>query len=203
LPEAEKKATIREFDFKKGFWVATFCGIMSACMSYGFDAGQPIAKIAEQHGASPFWKDLPILIFVLAGGFTTNFIWCLALNIQHRTTRDYFQIEKSSVTGNPAPTVQKVPLAANYALCAVAGTTWYLQFFFYSMGTSKMGRFYFSSWTLHMATIIIFGTLVGVYLAEWKGVSSKTRRLMLCGLIVLVASTIVIGYGNYLAKGPG
>ena len=89
---------------------------------------------------------------------------------------------------------------ANYFFCAIAGTTWYLQFFFYGMGTSKMGRFDFSSWTLHMASIIIFGTLVGLYLSEWKGVSRRTRWLMKLGLVVLVGSTVVIGYGNYLAK---
>ena len=38
----------------------------------------------------------------------------------------------------------------------MAGVTWYLQFFFYSMGQTKMGKYDFSSWTLHMASIIIF-----------------------------------------------
>src|SRR5207302_8172574 len=99
-----------------------------------------------------------------------------------------------------APHIKYVPLLANDALCAVAGTLWYIQFFFYGMGTTKMGRYDFSSWTLHMATIIIYGTLVGVGLSEWKGVSRRTHRLMQLGLVVLVASTIVIGYGNYLAK---
>jgi L-rhamnose-H+ transport protein len=84
--------------------------------------------------------------------------------------------------------------------CALAGTLWYLQFFFYGMGTTKMGRYDFSSWTLHMASIIIFGTLVGLFLAEWKGVSRRTHWLMRWGLAVLVSSTFVIGYGNYLAK---
>ena len=68
------------------------------------------------------------------------------------------------------------------------------------MGTTKMGKYDFSSWTLHMASIIIFGTLLGVYLAEWKGVSKRTHWLMRFGLFVLVSSTVVIGYGNYLAK---
>ena len=40
VPEKEKKAAVKEFSFKKGVWVATFCGIMSACMSYGFAAGK-------------------------------------------------------------------------------------------------------------------------------------------------------------------
>ena len=51
-----------------------------------------------------------------------------------------------------------------------------------------------------MASIIIFGTLLGVYLSEWKGVSIRTHRLMLLGLVVLVSSTLFIGYGTYLGK---
>ncbi len=44
-----------------------------------------------------------------------------------------------------------------------------MQFFFYSMGETKMGVYTFSSWTLHMASIVIFSTLWGVGLKEWKG----------------------------------
>jgi L-rhamnose-H+ transport protein len=194
LPETEKQQAIREFSFKKGVWVATFCGIMSACMSYGFAAGKPIAALAVQKGASDLWKNLPVLIIVLAGGFTTNFIWCVLLNLRNGTSGDYLG-RKSGSTANPTP-----PLALNYALCAIAGTLWYLQFFFYGMGTTRMGKYDFSSWTLHMASIIIFGTLLGVYLAEWRGVTVRTHWRMRLGLVVLVSSTIIIGYGNYLAK---
>jgi L-rhamnose-H+ transport protein len=147
------------------------------------------------------WKNLPVLIIVLAGGFTTNLLWCGFLNIRNKTSGNYL---RSAVEVPPAevsaPRVERVPLLINYALCAVAGTLWYLQFFFYGMGTTKMGRYDFSSWTLHMASIIIFGTLVGLGLSEWKGVSLRTYRLMQLGLVVLVSSTVVIGYGNYLAK---
>jgi L-rhamnose-H+ transport protein len=51
-----------------------------------------------------------------------------------------------------------------------------------------------------MASIMIFGTLVGVLLSEWKGVSQRTHNLMKVGLAVLVLSTVVIGYGNYLKE---
>jgi L-rhamnose-H+ transport protein len=200
LPEKEKQASIREFSFKKGVWVATFCGIMSACMSYGFAAGKPIAEIAVRNGASDLWKNLPVLIVVLAGGFTTNLIWCLALNLRNRSLGNYIKSERPATPRDGAAGPQPVPLLRNYLFCALGGTLWYLQFFFYSMGTTKMGRFDFSSWTLHMASIIIFGTLVGVYLAEWKGVTARTHWLMRVGLAVLIASTVVIGYGNYLAK---
>ncbi len=88
----------------------------------------------------------------------------------------------------------------NYLLCALAGVTWYLQFFFYSMGETKMGRYTFSSWSLHMASIVIFSTLWGVALHEWKGAGKQAIRLLLIGLGTLLASTLIIGYGNYLSS---
>lgn len=201
LPQTEKTSSVKEFSFKKGVWVATFCGIMSACMSYGFAAGKPIAAVAVANGASDLWKNLPVLIVILAGGFTTNFIWCVALNIRNRTYGDYLNGSKQLTAAEGAsPRTGRVPLPVNYILCAVAGTVWYLQFFFYGMGTTKMGRYDFSSWTLHMASIIIFGTLLGLFLSEWKGVSRRTHWVMRLGLVVLVSSTLIIGYGNYLAK---
>jgi len=203
LPGQAKQASVKEFSFKKGVWVATFCGVMSACMSYGFAAGKPIAAIAVAHGASDLWKNLPVLIVILAGGFVTNFVWCLALNLRNRSLGDYFRRREPTSTGEgPATRLASVPLFGNYLFSAIAGTIWYLQFFFYGMGTTKMGRYDFSSWTLHMASIIIFGTLLGVYLAEWKGVTRRTHWFMRTGLVVLVSSTIVIGYGNYLARDP-
>jgi L-rhamnose-H+ transport protein len=49
-----------------------------------------------------------------------------------------------------------------------------------------------------MATIIIFGTLWGIVLREWKGTSRRTHRLIALGLVVLVSSILIVGYGNYL-----
>jgi len=200
MPEQEKKAAIKEFSFAKGVWVATFCGIMSACMSYGFAAGKPIAALAVSHGASELWKNLPVLIVVLAGGFTTNFIGCVGLNLRKKTGGNYFKREtRTAVSESSAPHTVSVPLLANYLFSALAGTIWYFQFFFYGMGTSKMGRFDFSSWTLHMASIIIFSSIWGIGLKEWKGSSVFTKTLLGLGLFVLVFSTCIVGYGNYLA----
>ena len=91
-------------------------------------------------------------------------------------------------------------LGWNYLFSALAGATWYLQFFFYTMGETQMGRYRFSSWTLHMASIIIFSTLWGAALKEWRGVSVRTKTLVTLTLLALVASTIIVGYGNYLGS---
>ncbi len=90
----------------------------------------------------------------------------------------------------------------NYFFSALAGTTWYMQFFFYTMGETQMGDYKFSSWTLHMASIIIFSSLWGIALREWKGSSAFTKTLLFLGLLVLVFSTIVVGFGNYLGAAP-
>jgi L-rhamnose-H+ transport protein len=92
----------------------------------------------------------------------------------------------------------KPSLGWNYLFSAVAGATWYMQFFFYTMGETQMGQYKFSSWTLHMSSIIIFSTLWGIALKEWRGVSARTRTLVFLTLLTLVGSTMIVGYGNYL-----
>lgn len=186
VSEEEKKAVVAEFNLGKGMAVAVLCGVMSASMAYGIAAGKPIAEAALQHGSPSLWQNLPVLIVILTGGFLTNAVWCAFLILKNRSAGDLLR--------------EDAPRGFNLVLCALAGVTWYLQFFFYSMGTTRMGRYDFSSWTLHMASIIIFGTLWGLSLKEWKGTSPRTQQLVVGGLALLVASTVVVGYGNYLAS---
>ena len=222
----EKQKVIKEFSLKKGVLVATFSGVMSACFSYGLAAGDPIKEITLRHGTTTLWQGLPVLCVVLAGGFTTNFIWCLILHVRNKTAYQYFSAtpkggfperrqETIIETAIDAPSEEmveqsrrrngkpiRVPMLANYIFCAIAGTTWYFQFFFYSMGETQMGVYKFSSWTMHMASIIIFSTLWGIGLHEWRGASARTIRLLTLSLAVLIGSTIIVGYGNYLGGLP-
>jgi L-rhamnose-H+ transport protein len=102
------------------------------------------------------------------------------------------------ITEAPPSAFLRAPMLRNYLLCALAGTTWYFQFFFYTMGESQMGRYGFSSWTLHMASIIIFSSLWGIGFKEWKGAGVRAGSLLTLALLLLVASTVIVGYGNYL-----
>ena len=187
LSSEAKTQSVKEFDFVKGVMVAVFAGVMSASMSYGIAAGKPIAALAVAHGAKHVWQNMATFVVILAGGFTTNFLWCLMLHAKNGSAKEYRD--------------GSMPLLPNYLFAALAGTTWYLQFMFYGMGASLMGRYDFSSWTLHMGSTMVFGTFWGLALNEWKGSSRRTYALMSIGLIVLVASTVVVGYGNYLATG--
>ena len=210
MPAEEKKKSIKEFNFKKGLLVATFSGIMSACFSFGLTAGEPIGKASVAAGTDELWSGLPSLIVVMLGGFTTNFVWCVLLNLKNRTGYQYVASHVrpehagvAATTGAQGGDDFKIPQLTNYLFSALAGTTWYFQFFFYTMGHVRMGGsdpegFGFSSWTLHMASIIIFSTMWGWIFHEWKGSSKKAHKLIGSGIAALVLSTIIIGIGTYI-----
>jgi L-rhamnose-H+ transport protein len=232
MPEAEKKKAIGEFNFGKGIVIATFSGVMSACFSFALTAGAPIGEASAQAGTDTLWTGLPKLVVVLLGGFTTNFIWCAYLNLKNRTGYQYLAATvrpehagltatggehgdhgdaASDLVSEAAPDHPsevdardlKVPRLGNYFFSMLAGATWYFQFFFYTMGETQMGKFGFASWTLHMASIIIFSTIWGWIFHEWKGASKKAHTLIAVGIFILILSTIVIGYGTYLKGGAG
>ncbi|TSA21761.1 rhamnose/proton symporter RhaT, partial [bacterium] len=133
------------------------------------------------------------------------FIWCVALNVKNHTGSQYFSLtapqkqQKNTNGTTIEPGVDRVPMLRNYSFSALAGVVWYMQFFFYTMGETQMGEYKFSSWTIHMASIIIFSSLWGIALHEWRGSSRSTKTKLAIGLLTLVFSTIVVGYGNYLA----
>jgi len=187
LSDEQKKESIREFDFRKGFWIALVCGVMSACFAFGIAAGKPVAAKAVEHGAISLFMNSPVFILIMAGGFTTNLIWCVILNIRNRTGHDYLSSGDAS-------------LFRNYFFSGMAGSIWYLQFMFYGMGTTKMGKYDFSSWSIHMAFIIVFSNIWALLFKEWKGTSLRIHGIIITGIVVLILSTVVVGVGNYLAS---
>ena len=124
MPEAEKKSVIAEFNFRKGLLVATFSGIMSACFAFALTAGNPIGDASLAAGTNRIWTGLPKLVVALLGGFTTNFVWCVLLNIKNGTGYQYAAATlrvgnggAGSAGGDPT-----IPRLRNYLFSALAGT---------------------------------------------------------------------------------
>ena len=186
LTEAEKKESVKEFSAVKGLTLAIFGGMMSACMALAINAGKQIATQAASTGTSPVFVNIPIFVLALGGGFTTNFICSMILTARNKAFGNYNLRPRST-------------LLFNYFLSLISGLMWYGQFFFYGMGTTKMGRFDFASWSIHMASIIIFSNLWGLWLKEWTHVNHRTRMYLWLGIITLLVSVIMIGIGNNLA----
>ena len=154
LPEEEKKKAVAEFNFQKGMLVAIFSGVMSAGMAFGLGSGAAVETSAVSAGTSPTWKGIPVLVVVLLGGFTVNFIWCLYLNFKNKTTGDYSR--------------KDAPLAANLVFAGSAGLIWCLQFITFKVADSKIGDFAFAGWTVFMSSMIIFSTLLGIALGRME-----------------------------------
>lgn len=185
-----KDGESREFNLWRGLLVAAFAGLMSACMAFAFAAGKPVADAAREAGTAPLWVNSAVLVVILLGGFVTNFLWCGYLLLTKGTWKDY--VNKA-----------EAPLKRNFAFAAVAGVVWYCQFMFYGMGSTKMGAYDFTSWTLHMSFIIIASNIWSLTLKEWKGSGRKTIAILTAGILVITLSTVLIGLGNYLQGSLG
>ena len=177
-----------EFSLAKGFLVAVVAGSLSACMSISMGCGAPIAdkalEMAIAAGAdkstSELFKNSPILIITLLGGFLTNFLWCLFLAFKNKTIKCFGEF---SAAGNIAFVV----------LCALGGLLWYCQFFLYGMGMTKLDPSYaFTSWAILMAFIIVFAGAIGLIIGEWRGTTPLTKSVLVLGMLVLAASTFVM-----------
>jgi L-rhamnose-H+ transport protein len=188
LPEEKKKATVAEFNFKKGIIASLFSGLMSSAMAYGLVGGPEIQNLAQttQPATSLTWSGIPVLVIVLLGGFTVNFLWCLYLNIKNKTMGDYGKA--------------KTPLAANFLWAGLAGAIWCSQFICFKTGEPAMGKTAYVGWALLMACQILFGTLIGVALGEWKGTSRRTRSVLVAGFVLLVLTSVITGYSSKLAQ---
>lgn len=190
LDQESKNSTSNEFKIGLGLLVSVISGVLSACFNFGLEAGKPMAEAANQiwksvnpgEGEFLFQNNVTYVV-VLWGGLTTNFIWCMILNFKNKTFKNY--------------TDTRTPILKNIAFSALAGITWFLQFFFYGMGESRLGNGP-SSWILHMAFIILIANVWGIVLNEWKGVSRKTYMTIIGGILTIVVSVFVVGYGNSL-----
>ncbi len=178
----------KEYRFGLGIFVAIVSGVLSACFNFGIEAGKDMADHANEvwKTANPgqgnfLFQNNVTYVIILWGGLTTNFVWCMILNARNKTFGDYTNAQK--------------PLLKNYLFSALAGTTWFLQFFFYGMGESKLGNGA-SSWILHMAFIILVANTWGLLLKEWKGVSRKAIVTVVAGIVTIILSVLVVGYGN-------
>ncbi len=181
LSEEEKKKTVAEFSLVKGLIIAVLSGILSSFFNFGIEAGKPMADAAVVAGFNPLYQNNVTFVVILWGGLTTNLIWTTILSLKNKSYGDF--VNRNS------------PIVKNILFSALAGTTWFLQFFFYGMGESKMGNGA-SSWILHMSTIILTANMWGIYRREWKGVAPKTKWTITAGIAVILASVVLVGIGN-------
>src|SRR6185436_11530888 len=175
-----------EFSLAKGLPLCLLAGILSALYGFSLDQGQPIADVAAKHGAGNFQGNV-IYIFSNSGAFVTTMLYCLYLHNKEKTFHQY-----GTANGNN--------LGRNYLLSLLTGFLWYGQFFFYGLGHVRMGAYKFTSWAIHMIMLVLFSSVAGLIMKEWKNTSSKTKQWLITALLVLVIAVLLLTYGNYLGE---
>jgi L-rhamnose-H+ transport protein len=183
LSKEAQKASVPEFSLVKGLIIAVLSGILSSFFNFGIEAGESLADAAVAAGHNPLFQNNVTFVVILWGGLSTNLIWTTILSIRNKSYGDFVN--------------RKSPITRNIMFSAMAGTTWFLQFFFYGMGESKLGNGA-SSWILHMSTIILTANMWGIYQREWKGVANKTKWTITAGITVILLAVALVGIGNSL-----
>lgn len=182
MSEEEKKAAVKDFALTKGLLVALLAGVMSACFALGLDAGGHIKEAALNGGVAPLFAGLPVILLVTLGGFFTNAVYCIQQNIKNHTGREYFACSGSVLTNN-------------VLFCALAGLLWYSQFFGLETGKSFLTGspvLLAFSWSILMSLNVIFSNVWGIILKEWRGCGRKAAGVLVAGLLILIASIIVV-----------
>ncbi len=175
-----------EFSLAKGLPLCFLAGILSALYGFSLDQGQPIADVAAKYGAGNFQGNV-IYIFSNTGAFISTLLYCLYLHNKDKTFYQY-----GNASGNN--------LSVNYLLSILTGLLWYGHFFFYGLGHVRMGAYKFTSWAIHMIMLVLFSSVAGLIMKEWKQCSSKTLRWLIGALLVLVIAILLLTYGNYLGE---
>ena len=187
--DLEKLQNIKsEFSLSKGLPLCLLAGVLSALYGFSLDQGQPIADIAAGHGAGQFEGNV-IYIFSNSGAFLTTLLYCLYLHNKEKTLGEY---------GKPAD--GKKGLSINYLMALLTGCLWYGQFFMYNLGHVRMGSYKFTSWTIHMIMLVLFSTVTGLIMKEWRNCSVRTKRILAIALLILVAAVLTLTYGNHLGE---
>ena len=173
LDEEAKKKAVAEFDFKKGLLVAIFSGVASAGMNFGLQSGSSLEAAAAAANVDAKWVGIPVLVVVLWGGFLVNAAWCLWQNAKNKSFGDYRCGLKS---------------ATPIVLAGLAGVIWACQFACQKVGEPAMGEMRYISFAVVMGSCVLFSSLLGVVLGEWKGTGAKTKGTLALGLLVLAGS---------------
>lgn len=177
LSEEEKKKSVAEFNFKKGMIVAVFSGVASAGMNFGLQSGGLMQEAALKAGTPAAWIGMPVLVAVLWGGFIVNGAWCLYENFKNKSFGDYVSLGMS-----------KSVSFRNVFLSSLAGVIWACQFACQKIGEPAMGDVAYISFAIVMGSCVLFSSLLGVFLGEWKGTGNRTRGMLIAGLAVLALS---------------
>ncbi|WP_430817761.1 L-rhamnose/proton symporter RhaT [Carboxylicivirga sp. RSCT41] len=164
--------------FTLGIIVCILAGIFGPMVNFAFVFGEPMQLKAIESGTSSSFASNTIWSIALTCGFIANFIYCLYLLQKNKTAKLF-----------------KKSAPAYWFWAALSGVIWYCSVMFYGMGSNKLGDLGASvGWALMQSLAIIAGNVSGILAGEWKGANKSAVRIMVGGMLVLIAGVLVIAF---------
>jgi L-rhamnose-H+ transport protein len=173
---AEKKS------FIKGVIICLITGIAAPGLNYAFMYGSPLTAAASDLGAANTVAANAVLPIALLGAGLLNLGYCIWLLQRSNTWRIY--LEKGT---------------GLYYLFTPSMAIWTVGVALFGVAAANLGDTGPSiGWAVINATAIFWANLLGIFTAEWKGVSRKTWTIMIVGMVILLSGICIVGWANSL-----
>ncbi len=171
---SDQDADRRQFDMKKGILLAITGGVMGACLNVAMVTGDGIF-LPETLVA---YRWLPALFLFCIGAFISNTAICIAQNIRNRTFYEYSQ-----------PDVWKM----NLIICVLTGVAEFAALYGFCIGRTffKDTPLMLFAFLVLLVSQTLFSYMWELIVNEWHGISRKTERFLIGGIILLLMSVIV------------
>ena len=179
-PEARTES--KERSYIGWVLVAVLAGILSAGLNFSFAFGQGVAEAAHAAGASATNATYAVWALAMLGGMTPNLVYPFLLCFRNRSWGIFLTAPKSDI-----------------GLSVLLGVLFMGSTVLYGLGAVRLGLLGTSiGWGIMQIMQIVVGNLSGFLTGEWKQAGAKTVRLMLAGVAILVAASVIMAYGNYI-----
>jgi len=179
--EAALGATRARTSIAKGLVFCTLSGLTAALMNLGLAFGSPILEAAQKNGAPKLWSSNAAFLPLMLAGGVPNLVYCIYL-MRKNNTRNRFREAGSG---------------SHWFLAALMAISWFGSTILYGASTTTLGQLgTVLAWPLFMTLIVITATICGVVTGEWKDAGSQPFRMMVSGVVVLIAAIFVLGLSS-------
>jgi L-rhamnose-H+ transport protein len=180
---AEPGGLTRKVSFKLGLFFCVASGLTSALVNFGLIFGAEIAQAAVRQGASPSNANNAIWALVFTSNYIVNIAYCVYLMKKNHSFANFSR-------GGISP---------SWAAALYLGVFWAGGIVVYGIGATRMGRFgAFLGYPVMLIVSILTGNGLGVLTGEWKGVPSRSKRVMTLGVFLLMFAIGILAYSSRL-----
>jgi L-rhamnose-H+ transport protein len=164
----------------KGILIAVVCGVLSALLNVGFSNAAPIAKTAENFGVITRNSSLVAWVVVLWGAFLMNALYCVYLLFKNNTWRSFREVNSFKA----------------YRWSVISGLCWFAALGVYGQGAALLGDIGpIIGWPILLGLSLIISNYWAYRAGEWRN-AKKPFNLLLVGLVILIFSATVLGFGS-------